>query len=65
MDAVWAGWAALYTHPRLYRTFAWLATRLRFLTPPTQSGWTHSRTPLKPAARSLRDLLAEQRRNKT
>jgi len=62
MDAVWAGWAALYTRPRLYRAFGWLATRFRFLTPPVQSGWTVSRTPLKPAARSLRDLLAERRK---
>jgi L-lactate dehydrogenase complex protein LldF len=62
MDAIWAGWAALYTRPRLYRAFGWLATRFRFLTPPMQSGWTYSRTPLKPAARSLRDLLAERRK---
>jgi L-lactate dehydrogenase complex protein LldF len=62
MDAVWAGWAALYTRPRLYRAFGWLTTRFRVLTPPMQSGWTYSRTPLKPAPRSLRDLLAERRR---
>jgi L-lactate dehydrogenase complex protein LldF len=62
MDMVWAGWAALYTRPALYRAFGWLATRFRFLTPPMQSGWTYSRTPLKPAARSLRDLLAERRK---
>ncbi|MBA3996309.1 MAG: iron-sulfur cluster-binding protein [Candidatus Accumulibacter sp.] len=62
MDAVWSGWAALYTRPALYRAFGWLATRFRFLTPPTQSGWTVSRTPLKPAARTLREQLAERRR---
>ncbi|MDA0190544.1 MAG: LutB/LldF family L-lactate oxidation iron-sulfur protein [Proteobacteria bacterium] len=62
MDAVWAGWAALYTRPALYRAFAWLATRLRALTPPVQSGWTASRTPLRPAPRSLREQLAERRR---
>ena len=64
MDGIWAGWAALYSRPSLYRTFVWLATRLRFLTPPRQSGWTVSRTPLKPAARSLRDLLAERQPGK-
>ena len=64
MDGIWAGWAALYSRPPLYRAFVWLATRLRFLTPPIQSGWTVSRTPLKPAARSLRDLLAERQRGK-
>ncbi len=62
MSFVWAGWAALYTRPALYRAFGWLATRFRFLTPPIQSGWTISRTPLKPAARSLREQLTEQQR---
>ena len=62
MDAVWAGWAALYRRPKAYRAFAWLATRLRFLTPPTQSGWTVSRTPLRPAARTLHERLAERRK---
>ena len=61
MDGIWAGWAALYSRPALYRAFVWLATRLRFLTPPHQSGWTVSRTPLKPAARSMRDLLATRK----
>ena len=61
MDAVWKGWAALYTRPKLYHAFTWLATRFRFLTPPVQSGWTASRTPLKPAAKSMREQLAEKR----
>ncbi|MBI4741148.1 MAG: iron-sulfur cluster-binding protein [Betaproteobacteria bacterium] len=60
MDFVWAGWAALYTRPALYRAFAWLATRFRALTPPVQPGWTASRTPLKPAARTLREQLLER-----
>ena len=63
MDAIWVGWAALYTRPVLYRAFGWLATRFRFLTPPMQSGWTVSRTPLKPAAKTLRDLLAERQKH--
>jgi L-lactate dehydrogenase complex protein LldF len=49
VDAVWSGWAALYTRPALYRAFGWLATRFRALTPPLQGGWTLSRTPMKPA----------------
>ncbi len=60
MDGIWAGWAALYTRPALYRAFAWLATRFRALTPSMQSGWTASRTPLKPAARTLREQLRER-----
>jgi L-lactate dehydrogenase complex protein LldF len=54
------GFAFLYSRPALYRTFAWAATRFRFLTPGNQAGWTVTRTPLKPAAKSLRDLLAER-----
>jgi L-lactate dehydrogenase complex protein LldF len=57
MDFIWAGWAALYTRHALYRRFTWLATRFRALTPPWQSGWTASRTPLKPAARTLHEQL--------
>jgi L-lactate dehydrogenase complex protein LldF len=41
----------------VYRVFRWAATRLRALTPSKQMGWTQHRTPLKPAARSLADLL--------
>jgi L-lactate dehydrogenase complex protein LldF len=62
VDAVWSGWAALYTRPALYRAFGWLATRFRALTPPMQGGWTVSRTPMKPAARTLHELMAERKK---
>lgn len=58
----WRGWRLLYSHPLLYRTFVWFAARLRWLTPAWQGGWTQARAPLKPAPRSLRDLLAERGR---
>ena len=58
--SVWSGWAALYTRPALYRAFGWLATRFRLLTPPMQSGWTVSRTPLKPAKRTLHEEMAKR-----
>ncbi len=54
------GFAFLYSRPALYRLFTWTATRFRFLTPAKQAGWTDTRTPLTPAAKSLRDLLAER-----
>jgi len=59
---IWKGWRVLYGSSTLYRLFAWVAPRLRWLTPPWQAGWTETRAPLRPAARSLRDLLAERRR---
>ena len=57
------GFAFLYSRPALYRLFAWAATRFRFLTPSNQAGWTKSRTPLTPAKKSLRDLLAERNKH--
>jgi L-lactate dehydrogenase complex protein LldF len=62
MNSVWRAWAAVYSRPALYRAVTWLATRLRALTPPMQSGWTQSRTPLKAAPRTLHEELARRRR---
>jgi L-lactate dehydrogenase complex protein LldF len=55
--AVWALWQRLNSHPRLYRLFTFLATRLRWLTPARLGGWTRYRSAPKPAARSLRELV--------
>lgn len=57
---VWRFWSGAFSDPRAYRLFRWVATRLRALTPKRQLGWTHHRVPLKPAARSLADLLRER-----
>lgn len=57
---VWRFWSGAFAHPRVYRVFRWAATRLRALTPARQMGWTQHRMPLKPAARSLADLLRER-----
>ncbi len=56
-NLIWRFWSGAYADPRLYRLFRWAATRLRMLTPSRQMGWTDHRTPLKPARRSLADLL--------
>ena len=55
---IWRLWSSLYGRPRLYRLFAWCATRLRFLAPSRLGGWTRYRTAPKPASRSLHDLAA-------
>jgi L-lactate dehydrogenase complex protein LldF len=57
--AIWRGWALIYSRPALYRWATWLMSRLRALTPRSQGGWTSCRTPIKPARRRLRDLLAQ------
>ena len=63
MSLVWRGWALVYGQPALYRGVSWLISRLRFLTPSAQGAWTSCRTPMKPAAKRLRDLLAEKSAN--
>jgi L-lactate dehydrogenase complex protein LldF len=60
--ASWKGWRLLYAHAWIYRTFAWVAPRLRALVPAWQAGWTTSRLPLRPARRSLREQLARRPR---
>lgn len=57
---IWRFWSGAFARPIRYRVFRWLATRLNALTPSKQAGWTQHRTPLKPAARSLSDLLRER-----
>jgi len=58
----WKAWRILYANSFLYRPFVWMATRLRWLTPTHQAGWTQSRAPLRPAPRALRELLAQRQR---
>ncbi|MBL8271374.1 LutB/LldF family L-lactate oxidation iron-sulfur protein [Steroidobacter sp.] len=58
----WRMWRVIYSRPRLYRTFAWAASRLRRFTPSRQAGWTQSRSPLRPAPRSLREQLSKRAR---
>lgn len=57
----WRLWARLYAQTSAYRAFSWLASRLRWLTPPRQGGWTAARTPLRPAPQRLRDLVRQRR----
>ncbi|HEX7635217.1 MAG TPA: LutB/LldF family L-lactate oxidation iron-sulfur protein [Noviherbaspirillum sp.] len=57
---VWRFWSGAFARPAVYRLFRWAATRLRALTPANQLGWTRHRAPLKPAVRSLSDLLRER-----
>ena len=59
--ATWRMWRLLYANAWIYRLFAYWAPRLRWLTPSNQAGWTRSRTPLIPARRSMRELLAQRR----
>ncbi len=55
----WKGWAWLNERPTLYRWAIGVGRRLRGLTPPWQGGWTAHRTPLRLAARGLRERLSK------
>lgn len=57
---VWRFWSGAFARPAVYRMFRWAATRLRALAPASQLGWTQHREPLKPARRSLADLMRER-----
>jgi L-lactate dehydrogenase complex protein LldF len=57
-------WSWIYANPRLYRAFAWAATRLRALAPGRQGTWTASRSPMRPASSTFRDRLRERRRSR-
>ncbi|WP_338760319.1 LutB/LldF family L-lactate oxidation iron-sulfur protein [Massilia sp. METH4] len=58
---LWRFWSGAFAHPKAYRWFRLAATRMRALAPSAQLGWTRYRAPLKPAARSLADLLEERK----
>lgn len=58
----WKGWRLIYANAWLYRIVAWIAPRLRWLTPAWQGGWTRSRAPLKPARRAFRQLHGNRAR---
>jgi L-lactate dehydrogenase complex protein LldF len=60
VSMIFRAWALMYTHPLLYRIATWFMSRGRALTPTAQGAWTGIRTPLVPAPKRLRDLLAER-----
>ncbi|HRD85558.1 MAG TPA: LutB/LldF family L-lactate oxidation iron-sulfur protein [Rubrivivax sp.] len=61
----WRAWAWLNERPGLYRPAVRLARLLRGLAPPWQGGWTAHRTPMKLAARGLRERIAGEDQPKT
>ena len=61
VSVVFRLWAAMYSHPRLYRMATWMMSRGNALMPRYQGAWTGIRTPLIPARKRLRDLIRERR----
>jgi len=56
---VWSVWSQVYSRSGLYKLASWFMSRGRALSPSDQGAWTHSRIPLVPAPKRLRDLIRE------
>ncbi|WP_440217077.1 LutB/LldF family L-lactate oxidation iron-sulfur protein [Chromobacterium piscinae] len=63
-NLAWKGWRLVNASPNLYRLFGWAATRLRRHAPKNQLGWTQNHLPLKPAPKTLHELLREREESK-
>ncbi|MCP2040123.1 L-lactate dehydrogenase complex protein LldF [Neisseria sp. HSC-16F19] len=61
----WRIFEGVFSGKRLYRTFGWTASKLRALTPGKQLSWTDYRTPLKPAPKTLHELVAEKQKQQS
>lgn len=57
---VWRSFSLLTSKPVLYQIMSWCATRLRGLIPGKLGPWTRCRTAPRPAARTLRELMAKR-----
>lgn len=56
----WRTFNGIFGGRKAYRAFGWAASTFRMLTPPYQMGWTQNRVPLKPAAKTLHQMMAEK-----
>ena len=59
----WRTFNGIFGGKKVYRAFGWAATTFRGLAPSKQMGWTQNRVPLKPAAKTLHQLVAEKKRS--
>ncbi|WP_165008159.1 LutB/LldF family L-lactate oxidation iron-sulfur protein [Neisseria yangbaofengii] len=58
----WRTFNGIFSGKKAYRAFGWAATKFRALTPNKQLGWTDSRVPMKPAKKTLHEMMAEKQR---
>ncbi|MBP6346696.1 MAG: LutB/LldF family L-lactate oxidation iron-sulfur protein [Neisseriaceae bacterium] len=56
----WRLFAGVSSHAFGYRLATQMATRLRALTPKRQLGWTQNHVPLRPAAKTLHQMVKEK-----
>ncbi|WP_018150929.1 LutB/LldF family L-lactate oxidation iron-sulfur protein [Leeia oryzae] len=56
----WRVWKGVVGKASHYKLFGWTASHLRALTPVNQPGWTQNHVPMKPAAKTLHQLIKER-----
>lgn len=59
----WRTFNGIFGGKKAYRAFGWAATTFRALAPSQQMGWTLNHVPLKPAAKTLHQMVAEKQKN--
>ncbi|WP_373813434.1 LutB/LldF family L-lactate oxidation iron-sulfur protein [Neisseria dentiae] len=60
----WRTFNGIFSGNKAYRAFGWAATKFRSLAPAKQLGWTQNRVPLKPAAKTLHQMVAERQQTR-
>lgn len=59
-ELAWRVFDGIFSGKKAYRAFGWVATTFRGLTPAWQLDWTKFRTPMKPAPKTLHQLMKEK-----
>ena len=59
----WRVFSGSFGNIKAYRALGWVSTKFRALTPPWQLGWTQNHAPIKPAKKTLHEMINEQQKN--
>lgn len=57
---VWQTFNGIFSGKKAYMAFGWAATKLRGVIPNWQSDWTRNHVPLKPAEKTLHQIISER-----
>lgn len=59
-ELAWRTYNGIFSGKKAYMAFGWAASKLRSLTPSWQLDWTKNHVPMKPAAKTLHQMVAEK-----
>ena len=59
----WRVFNGIFSGKTTYRMFGMMATKFRGLTPSKQLSWTDNHVPMRPAPKSLHQLIKEKQQN--